>query len=104
MDNVQISTDILSSIFDELREGQRRELSKTDYTRNRDYFIFHIIECLDDLQGLQELLSGAMDPAIASSRMVGILYHVVPHFNAATRLLLDRVPDTFAKQDTTDFH
>jgi hypothetical protein len=51
-----------------------------------------------DLQELAKLFRNPdlSDEETASALVIGFLYHVVPHLNAAGRLLLDEISDPFA--------
>jgi hypothetical protein len=40
-----------------------------------------------------------LDAEAASALVIGFLYHVVPHLNAAGRLLLDEISDPFASAE-----
>jgi hypothetical protein len=65
----------------------------------RDEFVFHMMDWIDDMERLRALYrSPVRDATSASEVVVGFLYHVVPHLNAAGRLLLDEIPDRFAKR------
>jgi hypothetical protein len=89
---------LLGQVFDECREGLREELDPKEYTRRRQDFIFHMTDWRSDLQGLARLYEcpEGRDADSASTFLVGLLYHVIPHLAAAGRLLLDEVPDPFA--------
>lgn len=53
---------------------------------------------LDDLEELLALLrSDNVTKEKAARQIVGFLYHVTPHLNAASRVLLDGVPDPFGE-------
>ncbi|SRR5260370_15429052 len=61
-------------------------------------FIFHMTDWLDDLGSLVKLYEeGNLQKDEAASTVAGFLYHVIPHLNAAGRLLLDHVPDPFKR-------
>lgn len=68
-----------------------------DDFKKQDDFAFHIIECMEDMNGISSMLSEIADSKHAAEKLIGFLYHVVPHLNAAARLLLDKVPDTFSQ-------
>jgi hypothetical protein len=76
----------------------RAELGPEEYQRQRHDFAFHMTDWLTDLKELNELYAhpekAELDKATIS--IIGILYHVIPHLNAAGRLLLDTIPDAFA--------
>jgi|ERR1043165_790562 hypothetical protein len=91
MDNLKTSRDMLRAIYDELRDR-----ATPNYENTREDFAFHILECVDDISELLRLLDQPKEAAAAARQIVGFLYHVVPHMNAATRLLLGEIPDPFA--------
>jgi hypothetical protein len=62
-------------------------------------FVFHMTDWLDSLESLVKLYEeGALRKDKAAQTVAGFLYHVIPHLNAAGRLLLDRIPEPF-KED-----
>jgi len=82
---------ILRAVYSEVRESHELE-----YGNEQEAFSFHMSECLDDMEGVVSLLKTSSEPAgVVARRIVGFLYHVVPHLNAAARLLLNGVPDSF---------
>lgn len=93
--------ELLGRVFDEAREGLRAELPPDEYERRRHDFIFHMMDWKDDLEQLAELFKhpDRLDADAASTFLIGLLYHVVPHINAAGRLMLDRIDDPFAESD-----
>src|ERR1051325_6577251 len=99
LNNLTILQDMLRSVYDELQDS-----TVPDYDNARHDFVFHITECIDDMEELLRLFDQPREATAtaATQRMVGFLYHVVPHLNAATRLLLGKVPDTFAGVQSPD--
>jgi hypothetical protein len=91
---------LFEKIFDECREGLRAELSPAEYEQQRHDFAFHMTDWLGDLNTLNELYTHPekADLHKATISIIGLLYHVIPHLNAAGRLLLDTIPDAFAPQ------
>jgi hypothetical protein len=89
---------LLERIFDNCREGLRADLSPEEYQRQRHDFAFHMTDWLTDLKELNELYAHPekADLEQATISIIGTLYHVIPHLNAAGRLLLDTIPDAFA--------
>lgn len=81
---------LLESVFDELREGVRESVPSADYDRMRFDFAFHMTDWSGDLEKFAELCehpdSWSRDDA--TKFIVGFMYHVVPHLNAAHELLL----------------
>ena len=86
---------LLEAIFDNCRDVE-------DPLRNeerRDEFVFHMTDWLSDFQRLKKMYDQPkkVDVEKASTFLIGFLYHVIPHLNAAGRLLLDEIPDPFTK-------
>lgn len=88
---------MLGRIFDDARQGLRNELTPEEYERRRGEFIFHLTDSADDLQRLADFLWSPTTPddEAATTALVGILYHIIPHLNTAGRLLLDEIEDPF---------
>jgi hypothetical protein len=91
--------DLLGKVFDGAQDGLRESLTPEEYERRRHDFVFHLAEIREDVAKLSELLArpGELDEEAASTLLIGILYHTVPHLNAAGRLLLDHINDPFAE-------
>lgn len=89
--------ELLGEVFDGAREGLRSELPPEEYERRRHDFVFHMVDWKDDLERLAHLFKKpeGLDAEGASNLLIGFLYHVVPHLNAAGRLLLDKIDDPF---------
>ena len=86
--------ELLGQIFDELQTVEDGE----KYAETKQQFIFHMTDWIDDLQNLIELYGQPEQPqGNAAQTIAGFLYHVIPHLNAAGRLLLDRIPDPFGE-------
>lgn len=92
--------ELLGRAFDAAQNGLRDELTPEEYDRRRHDFVFHMADCADDLVRFAALANspGQQDEEAATTFLIGLLYHVVPHLNAAGRLLLDHIPDPFADQ------
>lgn len=61
-------------------------------------FVFHMTDWVDNLERLVKLYEeGALRKDQAAQTVAGFLYHVIPHLNAAGRLLLDRIPEPFTE-------
>ena len=60
-------------------------------------FVFHLSDCVGDLAALSAWLRDPdlEDEDVAVSGLIGMLYHIIPHLDAAGRLLLDKVNDPF---------
>jgi hypothetical protein len=89
---------LLACVFDGAREGLREELAPEEYENRQHDFVFHMTDWQDDLQRLTDLFKNPdkYDEETASTLVIGFLYHVVPHLNAAGRLLLDEIGDPFS--------
>ncbi len=84
--------ELLGQVFDELQTVEDRE----KHAETKRQFIFHMIDWIDDLENLLELYGQPEQAGSnAAQTIASFLYHVIPHLNAAGRLLLDRVPDAF---------
>jgi hypothetical protein len=100
MDRTARLRDLFGRVFDSHREDLRTELPPDEYERRRHAFVFHLTDWLEDLDWFSDLTKNpdGPDPDAAEVRLVGLLYHVIPHLGAAGRLLLDHVPDPFADE------
>jgi hypothetical protein len=94
--------DLLGKVFDGAREGLRGHIPPDDYAQRRRDFIFHMTDWKEEIQQLANLFNtpGEKDQNGASDFLIGFLYHVIPHLNAAGRLLLDDVLDPFSHPDS----
>jgi hypothetical protein len=97
MSNSTRYEDLLGRVFDEMRGSLRKVLSPADYAVLRDTFVFQMSDWIDGLDGLAGLRHSpdAADLDKATTFIVGFLYDVIPHLNAAGRLLLGEVGDPF---------
>lgn len=88
---------LLAEVFDSMRESQRCAWGDEEYASRKHDFVFHMTDWKKDLAVLHALVAHPADfnEEQASDAIVGFLYHVIPHLNAAGRLLLDEVPDAF---------
>jgi hypothetical protein len=83
---------LLREVFTELRQDD-----EPGYTEQKEDFVFHMTDWLEDLNGLMSLYSDSgVGKEAAAKFVVGFLYHVIPHLNAAGRLLLGGIPDPFS--------
>jgi hypothetical protein len=89
---------LLADIFDDMRKDDRKELGRAVYEQQRHDFAFHMTDWLADLEGLHKLFDqqDIVDRETARTFLIGFLYHVVPHLNAAGRLLVGEITDPFA--------
>ena len=93
---------LLGQVFDGAREGLREDLDPQDYEKRKHEFVFHMTDWVGDLEKLADLFNrpDQQDEESASTLVIGFLYHVIPHLNAAGRLLLDEIEDPFSKPET----
>lgn len=72
----------------------------------REAVVFHKTDWLGDLNALARfyLNPAGTDPETAGHAVTGMLYHVMPHLEAAARLLLNYQGDTFVsdREDCAD--
>ncbi len=85
---------VLRRVFD----GCQTFASPGKHRSRRKEFVFHMTDWVGDLERLTRLYKKPLDQQAAEEIIVAFLSHAVPHLNAAGRLLLDNVPDTFAKR------
>ena len=99
MRDIEKFENLMAKIFEDHREDVRKELGPAEFERQRYDFAFHMADWASDLERMADLLRDPdrMDLEEASTFVIGFLYHVVPHLNAAGRLLLDEIRDPFAK-------
>ncbi len=92
-------TDKLQKFLGEVFDSCQDE-SSADHDQRRHDFVFHMTDWKADLLRFADLVRHPekIDSADASEFVIGFLYHVVPHLNAAGRMLLDRIPDPFAEE------
>src|SRR5947209_2895462 len=90
---------LLETLFDSQREEWKDELPSEEFEQRRHDFVFHMTDWKDDLERLAALFNNPdqQDEESASVFLIGFLYHVVPHLNAAGRLLLEEIGDPFSQ-------
>jgi hypothetical protein len=98
MDRDTALRDLLGRVFDGGQAGLRAEITADEYERRRHSFVFHMTDWAKDLKDYANLVDHPerWKPKEATTFLIGFLYHVVPHLNAAGRLLLDEIKDPFA--------
>ena len=92
---------LLQNIFDGMRGEDRKAISAADYERQRHDFAFHMTDWWGDLKWLYRLYEhpDAANRNEALTSMIAFLIHVIPHLNAAHRLLLEEeVSDPFGPE------
>lgn len=89
---------MLGALFESQREEWKRDLPPAVFEQRRHDFVFHMLDWKDDLERLALFFSNpdCLDEEAASSFLIGFIYHVLPHLNAAGMLLLDEIKDPFA--------
>jgi hypothetical protein len=92
---------LLARVFDDARGGLRAAEGSSAYAELRHDFVFHMTDWLQDLRELNDLYQHPEKAKLddATIKIIGFLYHVIPHLKAAGRLLLDEIPDAF--EDST---
>jgi hypothetical protein len=96
--NGKLLDDLLGRVFDQVRERQLPEgVDAALYDRWKRDFIFHLTDWMPDIERLRGLFQSPEDyeTETASTLIVSFLIHVIPHLNAAGRLLVDEVSDPF---------
>jgi len=85
--------ELMRQVFDELREGVRESTSPEKYEELRESFAFHMTDWVDDIQTVVELQKGSnsISSQDAAKKVIGLLYHMIPHLTEAGNLLLDGV-------------
>ena len=94
--NAEKIKDFLGRVFEECWD--RSSFPPAEYADRNRAFVFHMSDWLGDLQELTSLYKHAdeVDDGEASTKVLSILYHVIPHLKTAGRLLAPVVPDAFA--------
>jgi hypothetical protein len=90
--------ELLGRVFDAAQDGLRDEIGPEEYERRRQDFVFHMTDVAGDAARFTELVNNPdrQDDKAATTFVIGFLYHVGPHLNAAGRLLLDEIKHPFA--------
>ena len=91
---------MLAKVFDSLQEEDRKHLSKELFEIKRQDFVFHMTDWLHDLEEIMDLYEHPekYKTREAAIRFIAILVHVIPHLNAAGRILLNQISDPFADE------
>jgi hypothetical protein len=86
--------EFLGQTFDAFRDVE----DAGEHEQKKAEFIFHMTDWTSDLEKLAELYQtpSMMDRKAARQFIFGFLVHVIPHLNAAGRLMLDEIADPFA--------
>ena len=92
---------LLEKLFDTQREEWKDALPSEEFEQRRHDFVFHMTDWKDDLERLAALFNNSdqQDEEAATALLIGFLYHVVPHLNAAARLLLDDTGNPFSQAE-----
>ncbi|MFN0052069.1 MAG: hypothetical protein ACKV0T_07755 [Planctomycetales bacterium] len=93
---------LLRAVFDDFQDEPCETLDSKEYEQRRLDFVFHMTDWMDDIDGILNLFSNPdqKDVDSATTFLVGFLYHVVPHLNAAAKLLLGEVGDPFSSKES----
>jgi hypothetical protein len=89
---------LLERVYEMIQRDDSLPTRPVDFERHKHDFAFHMTDWYTEIQPLQRLFDSPRqwsDDA-AAAFVVGFLHHVVPHLNAATRLLLGAISDPFA--------
>lgn len=87
---------LLGRVYDQFRRLNDRAAN----AQARNDFVFHMSDWFDDLDRLQAIYKHPerISPKKSGHEIAGFLYHVIPHLNAAGRLLLEEIPDAFSSR------
>jgi hypothetical protein len=85
---------LLSLTFDAFRDAE----DVAEHSKRKADFIFHMTDWTSDLETLAALYKdpNMLDRKAARQLIFGFIVHVIPHLNAAGRLLLDEISDPFS--------
>jgi hypothetical protein len=91
--------ELLGQVFDYEWKNHRKQWGKEEYERRRFDFVFHMTDCMTDLETLRELFRHPKKDKMRDTliSLMSILIHVIPHLNAAGRLLVGEIGDPFAE-------
>lgn len=86
---------LLAHTFDTFAE----EKDPSEYARKKADFVFHMRDWNSDLEMLAQIYEhpDRFDKKTGRQFIFGFLVHVIPHLNAAGRLMLGEIVDPFAK-------
>ena len=86
--------ELLGHTFDAFRDAE----DEADHAKKKAEFIFHMSDWISDLETLAALYRdpNMMDRKAARQFIFGYLVHLIPHLDAAGRLMLNEIPDPFA--------
>src|SRR5437879_4310962 len=86
--------ELLGETFDAFRDVE----DSADHAKRKADFVFHMTDWMSDLETLAALYKrpNMMDQKAAQQFIFGFLVHVIPHLNAAGRMMLDEISDPFA--------
>lgn len=94
--NITKIENLLGQVYD-IMQSNSNEL---EHTAARKQFVFHMTDWLDDLEILSKVyIENELATDDVAKTVAGFLYHVIPHLNAAGRLLLDHIPDAFTEDN-----
>lgn len=81
-----------ASSWSSLRKSNPKRYKQLEFD-----FVFHMTDWMSDIEQLAELYKHPekADPEEFCTFIIGFLYHVIPHLDAAGQLLLDEVKSPF---------
>jgi hypothetical protein len=90
----------LRDLLDRILHEMIGEKPDIDYERIKDEFVFHLTECIDDLDKYLHLCKSPLTHDLQTAERIvqGLLYHAVGHLISACRKY-DYVPDPFKELD-----
>lgn len=91
----RVLEDLLGRVFEMARHGG----DAVHFEKQKWEFVFHMSDWRSDLNTLHQMYADPTQwtPESACQFLIGFLYHVVPHLNAAGRLLLGTIGDPFSR-------
>jgi hypothetical protein len=97
MDSQASFSELLGKVFDHFHEGLAAEVGDAKYEQRRHAFVFHMTDWQRDLRSLMDLSQHpeGRNVKATTTEIIAILVHIIPHLNAAGRLLLDEISDPY---------
>ena len=91
----------LKGLLGQAFEIARQRSEDQSFEDHKFDFVFHMTDWRKDLETLHQMFSfpERWDADAACVFLIGFLSHVIPHLNAAGKLLVDNVGDPFCRGD-----